>query len=64
MLSQFAREEEVLFPPCSMLVVIKPEEKGHDETAPEQALGTSGRANNASGEAVHFLAIRVRPFFV
>jgi hypothetical protein len=58
MLSQYAGEEEVLFPPCSMLVVMK-EDVHRAASSKEPERVTAG-----DGEAVEFVAIRVRPFFV
>ena len=73
MLSQFAGEEEVLFPPCSMLVVLKNQAK-EGAAAQAHALRTAGlqeeaacprgQATNRNGQAVEFIAIGVQPFFV
>jgi hypothetical protein len=77
-LSQFAGEEEVLFPPCSMLVVLKGPDDGtsrpqakvpggvdteEELAAPAVAQGGM-RGLNKSDEPVDFVPIRVRPFFI
>lgn len=71
MLSQYAGEEEVLFPPCSMLVVMKEASRSRHGTKDMSdiqpggaAAGSNERAIAGSGEPVDFVAIRVRPFFV
>lgn len=69
MLSQFAGEEEVLFPPCSMLVVLKGSgDQGAQGSSSGQASASAVRSNEhvetGSGEPVAFVAIHVRPFFV
>ena len=62
-LSQFAGEEEILFPPCTMLVASTEGESRKDlEEAEKAEEGTFRRGE--TGHDISYTAINVRPFFV
>jgi len=73
-LSQFPGEEEVLFPPCTMLTVLRGEAGTGDSnrdnlvSSKEPAIASGhaklGHQQNHAGEPVSYHAIRVRPFFI
>lgn len=70
LLSQFKGEEEVLFPPCTMLVVLDTDviRASHEPIlAPEQIEPQDAKVHqaiNRDGQTVRYVAVNVRPFFI
>ena len=70
MLSQYKIEEEVLFPPCTMLLVhqreegVAVEEMGSVELVRKAHSVVESHDDTATGVKKQYMSIRAKPFFV